>query len=151
MAIGGLGTPEIVVILVVVAFGLVLPICYLVTLGRTLSAVSEQYRRMSPGLVWLNLIPIFSLGWHFYTVLMVRDSLVAEFNARGIPDRNNGGFVLGIATSVLFVACIIPGIGYLLVLPSLICWIIYWLKLSAYRSMLGNLKDKVGVTLPSHH
>lgn len=136
MAIGGLGTPEIVVILVVIAVGLVLPIFYLVTISRALASVSEQHRRMSPGLVWLNLIPVFSLGWHFYTVVKVRDSLVAEFRAKGITDRNNGGFALGIATSVLYVVCVIPSISYFAILPALICWIIYWLKLSTYRSML---------------
>jgi hypothetical protein len=98
MEIGGLGTPEIIVILVtlvLVGLGLVLTIFYLLTISRTLAAVSEQHRRMNPGLVWLNLIPVFSLGWHFYTVLKVRDSLVAEFRAKGIADRNNGGFALG--------------------------------------------------------
>ena len=140
MAVGGLGTPEIVVIVVVLLFGLVLPICYLVTMSRILATVSEQHRRMSPGLVWLNLIPVFALGWHFYTVVKVRDSLVAEFSAKGIPDRNNGGLTWGLATSILYVACVIPGIGYLALLPGLICWSIYWRKLSAYRSMLMNLK-----------
>ena len=120
----------------VVGFGLVLPVLYLLTVSRTLAAVSEQHRRMNPGLVWLNLIPVFSLGWHFYTVVMVRDSLVAEIRSRGVNDANNGGFALGIATSVLYVACAIPGIGLVAVLPALICWIIYWLKLSTYRSML---------------
>jgi hypothetical protein len=107
MAIGGLGTPEIAVILVVVGVGYVLPIFYLVTISRTLAAVSEQHRWVSPGLVWLNLIPVFSLGWHFYTVVKVRDSLVPELRAKGIPDRNNGGLTLGIATSVFYVVCII--------------------------------------------
>ncbi len=105
MAIGGLGTPEIAVILivlVVLGVGLVLQISYLLKLSWTLAGVSEQHRRLSPGLVWLNLIPVFSLGWHFYTVIKIRDSLVAEFEARGIADRNNGGFALGIATSVFY-------------------------------------------------
>jgi cytochrome c biogenesis protein CcdA len=139
MAIGGLGTPEIAVILVVVGVGLVLPICYLTTMARTLAAVSERHRRMNPGLVWLNLIPVFSLGWHFYTVIKISESLVAEFRAKGIPDRNNGGLGLGLATSILYLACAIPGIGYLAALPTLICWILYWLKLSTYRSVLRDL------------
>jgi hypothetical protein len=90
MAIGGLGTPEIIVIVVVVGGGLVLSICYLVTIGRTLAAVSEQHRRMNPRLVWLNLIPVFSLPWHFYTVFKVSESLIAEFSARGVPDEIMG-------------------------------------------------------------
>jgi len=137
MAIGGLGTPELIVILVVLGFGLVVPIFYLLTISRTLAAVSEQHRRMSPGLVWLNLIPAFSLGWHFYTVVKVRDSVVAELRAKGIADGSNGGFTLGMATSLLYVACVIPGIDLWAVLPALICWIIYWLKISRYRSMLS--------------
>jgi hypothetical protein len=51
MEIGGLGTPEIIVILVtlvLVGLGLVLTIFYLLTISRTLAAVSEQHRRMNP-------------------------------------------------------------------------------------------------------
>lgn len=138
MAIGGLGTTELIVILVVLGFGLVVPMLYLLTISRTLTAVSEQHRRMSPGLVWLNLIPVFSLAWHFYTVVKVRDSLVAELRAKGIADGSNAGFTLGMATSILYVACVIPGIDLWAVLPALICWIIYWRKLSTYRSILKS-------------
>ncbi len=148
---GGIGIPELLIILVIVIICYLPLILYLLTLSKTLEAVSPRNRTMSPGLVWLNLIPIFVLGWHFYTVVQMRNSLGAEYAERGIPDPGRGGYGIGMAASILYVCSIIPYLGVLALLGGLVCWIIYWVKMAGYKKALllqGQL-SAAGVGTPS--
>jgi hypothetical protein len=61
----GVGVPEMLIIMLLAAAFCLPMIFYLRTLGQVLRAVAARNRTMAPGLVWLNLIPVFSLGWHF--------------------------------------------------------------------------------------
>ncbi|HEX20135.1 MAG TPA: hypothetical protein ENG78_04880 [Acidiferrobacteraceae bacterium] len=47
----------------------VVNVFYLLALSKALKRVDASRRGMSPGMVWLNLIPLFNLGWHIYTVV----------------------------------------------------------------------------------
>lgn len=138
----GLGMPELIIILCLGVTYVPL-IFYLLTLSKTLSVVSEKNRTMSPGLVWLNLIPVFVLGWHLYTVVMIRNSLRAEFQERNIADPGKGGFGVGMATSVLFVSSVIPYVGMVTGIAGLVFWIIYWVKIAGYKKRL-LIQDQTG-------
>jgi len=128
--------PGLFVVLIVAAIFYLPLILYLLTLSKALQAVSEKNRAMSPGLVWLNLIPIFELGWHFYTVIMIRNSLGAELAERGVEDPGRGGYAMGMAASILAVCGILPYVGVLASIGALICWIIYWVKIAGYKNRL---------------
>jgi hypothetical protein len=113
---------------------------FLMNLQALLSNVSPENRRMSPGKVWLNFIPLFQLGWFIYTVVKVRDSLAAEFKTRGWFIDGDLGYNVGLTGGVLWVASFvigwIPFIGWVLPLAGTICWIIYWLKISDLKNRL---------------
>lgn len=111
-------------------------IFYLLTLQKTLKLVGEEHQAMSPGLVWLNLIPIFVLGWHFYTVSKVSTSLGRWHSANEELDPDNGANTMGITACALMIASIIPFIGGFLGLAALIVWIIYWVKIAGYNKKL---------------
>lgn len=115
---------------------------FLMNLQALLSNLSPENRRMSPGKVWLNFIPLFQLGWFIYTVVKVRDSLSAEFKTRGWFIDGDLGYNVGLTAGVLWVASFvigwIPFIGWVLPLAGTICWIIYWLKISDLRNRLDN-------------
>src|SRR5688500_569860 len=70
----------------------VLGVSFLAALGRVLRRVEPENRRMEPGQVWLNLIPIFNLVWATVTVERVAESLRNEFRERGMdgPDERYG-------------------------------------------------------------
>jgi hypothetical protein len=113
---------------------------FLLNLQNLLNQVSPANRKMKPGLVWLNFIPLFVLGWFIYTVIKVRDSVVAEYQTRGwIPDGDLG-YNVGLTAGVLLIAGFfiswIPFIGWVLPLAFLVCWIIYWLKTSDLKQRL---------------
>lgn len=60
--------------------GFLIPaIFFLITQQNTLKAVRPENRLMHPGLVWLQLVPIFNYVWIFIVVRRIADSLAKEF------------------------------------------------------------------------
>ena len=125
--LAGLGVLSIVMILMAIL--LVPKIFYLLTLQKALNRCSPECRAMNPGLVWLMLIPLFALVWHFFVVLNVAKSLGSEFQKRGIAEDPNPGQTLGLVTCITGLIC---GPAYLF------CWIIYWVKIAGYSSKLAT-------------
>ena len=113
---------------------------FLLNLQNLLERVSPANRRMAPGLVWLNFIPLFHLGWFIYTVIKVRDSVSAESQSRGWMLDGDLGYNVGLTAGILWIAAFfigwIPFIGWVLPLAGVICWIIYWLKTSDLKHRL---------------
>jgi hypothetical protein len=127
-------------VLLVLGICLIPAIFFLLNLQNLLSRVSPANQGMSPGLVWLNLIPVFNLGWIIYTVIKVKDSVSAEFRSRGWPLDGDLGYNVGLAAGILWIASVfvgwIPFIGWLLPIGALVCWIIYWLKTADLKQRL---------------
>ena len=111
---------------------------YLKNLSDTLKCVSPVNRRMAPGLVWLNLIPILSYVWGFITVVKMSESLTNEFYRRQLHPIHYGDFgqKIGIAAYALAILSFVPFIGGLCALAALICWIVYWVKIAKYKNIL---------------
>ncbi|MDE2091792.1 MAG: hypothetical protein KGJ08_07835 [Gammaproteobacteria bacterium] len=116
---------------------LVVFILYLITLMNTLSAVSQQNRRLTPGLVFLLLIPLFNLVWNFIVVSKIRDSLQAEFSERNLSGQGFG-YGVGLAMCILYIVAIIPIINLLAAPAALVCWIIYWVQIAGYKGQLSK-------------
>jgi heme/copper-type cytochrome/quinol oxidase subunit 2 len=74
-----LGSSEILIIFFIV-FGVVLipGIFFLLTQQNTLKEIHPQNRTMSPGEVWLQLIPLFNIVWSFIVVSRIAESLKRE-------------------------------------------------------------------------
>lgn len=68
---------------------------FLRTLARTLERCSPDLRTMTPGSVWLNLIPPVAVVWLFVTVIRVGDSLKLEFLDRRLDDEQEEGCTFG--------------------------------------------------------
>lgn len=124
----------VLIFIVIVAVGLVAAIFFLLTLQNCLKKIKMENREMSPGLVWLNLIPIFSLGWTFYIVAKLSNSIKKELGSAA----EDGGWGLGLAYAILQVTTLIPGIGAFLSIPLIIVWIIYWVKISKYSKQIES-------------
>ncbi len=123
--------------------GLAIMVLFLLSLHKCLKEVSEANREMQPGLVWLNLIPLFNLVWIFITVIKLADSVIAEGQARGI-NVEDGGKTIGLVYAICIIVSIIPFIGFIAALVALITFIIYWVKVAGYRKMLASAKPAVG-------
>ncbi len=116
---------------------LLVMIFFLLSLSKSLAECRPHNRTMEPGMVWLNLIPIFFIVWMFITAIRVSESLKNEFADRGRHYRGEDyGQTLGVTTCGLYMAGLIPYCGILFMLAWLVCWIIYWVKIAGYRKEL---------------
>ena len=140
-----LGGVFIVIILIAIAIALIPMIFFLITQQNTLKAVSPELRKMSPGNVWLQLIPLFGMVWQFMVVSAIADSLKAEYAKRNIPvQEDRPSYGIGLTYCILFVCGIIPFLGGLASLGGLVCWIIYWVKIAEYKNKLAAMVPPAG-------
>lgn len=112
---------------------------YMLSLSKALRLAGEENRQMEPGLVWLNLIPVFNLGWIIYTVLKVSEAITNKHAANGTPDPSQGAKTIGLLYTIFVIVSIIPFIGVLFGLASLVLWIIYWVKISGYNKAMEQM------------
>ncbi|GMQ92054.1 MAG: hypothetical protein BMS9Abin11_1371 [Gammaproteobacteria bacterium] len=115
----------------------VVNVFYLLTLNKALKRVDTSRRGMSPGMVWLNLIPLFNLGWHIYTVVQMSDALAKEFDARQIGYEGKPGYVIGLVASILMATSIIPYLGGLLFIGGVVCGIVYWVQIADFSKKIA--------------
>ncbi|MFN6038664.1 MAG: hypothetical protein ACK452_09360 [Bacteroidota bacterium] len=81
--------------------------------------------------------------WHFLMIGYIADSLAAEFKERNLPLRDERpGFAIGITFLILQLCGIIPILGVLASLGGLVCWIIYWVKISEYKNQLERMQTR---------
>lgn len=134
---GSLGATEILqIVLSILGIALLIGILYIATLQKALNRCSIDSRTISPGSVWLLLIPFFNIVWQFVLVSKISESLHNEFTKRNINADPQPGKSIGLAYCILSVGSIIPVLGGLTSLASFICWIIYWYKISGYSEKL---------------
>ncbi len=122
---------------VVVVASIVAAVLFLLSLQRALRLCAPQNRLMEPGSVWLCFIPLFNFVWIFFVVSRVADSLRREFEFRQTPQDDYGRGV-GLAYCVLAVTSIIPIVGILTGLAGMVCWIIFWARISSLARMLEH-------------
>jgi hypothetical protein len=149
----GLGAPEWGILCTGVLIGLVITVCFLMTLNNALLRVSPQNRLMEPGMVWLLLIPCFNLIWNFFVFTRVPDSLRNEFRERHADDGSNYAKSAGVTLAVLDIvlplinggqvamgaARIATCVSGILGIVSLFVFIVFWIRIGSYSSRLAAL------------
>ena len=137
------GVMEVMIIflfLMLISLILIPYILFLVHLYKLLSKCKQENRDMEPGLVWLNLIPVFNYGWIFYSLIKIRDALKKEYSARNLAtDDREFSFSIGLAYCITQACSIIPFLGLFSALASLVLWIIYWVKTNNYSKQLDAI------------
>ena len=134
-------------ILLLIAF-LIPTIIFFLTQQRTLQLIRPVNRRMSPGQVWLQLIPVFGLVWQFFVIRRISDSIRNELNTptddsifaeTSIPVGHRPTFNSGISYAALFCISIVsflPLLKGIAGLAGIGVWINYWFQLSRYKKQL---------------
>ena len=120
---------------------LALQVFFLLTLFKCMKKVSLENRAMEPGLVWLNLVPMLNLGWIFYTVIKIKESLKKEFATRNIAGDGDFGYTIGLTYAILGCCSAIPYIGVFPGIASLVFWIMYWVRISGFSKQLDVEAD----------
>lgn len=118
---------------------LALAIVYIAFLGGVLWKCSPSSRTMQPRMVWLLLIPLFSLYWSFVVIFALSDSLANEFRLRNIPTSEpKPGKTIGTAMAVCGACSIIPFVNILTMPAHLVLWVIYWVKIANLSRRLDS-------------
>jgi hypothetical protein len=126
-----IGLPELLVVLVV-GLLFVPAIFFLISLQRALERCAPESRAMSPGAVWLSLIPLFNFVWQFVVVINVAESLRNEFVRRNMPMPEAApGKMVGLAMCIFTIASLVPPIGVVTSVAGVVCWV------GEYSRMLG--------------
>ena len=135
---GGIGI-YLAFYLVFVGFFLIPLVFYLISMQKAFSRVAAERREMTPGLVWLMLIPLFGVVWHFFIVNKMCNSLKKEFAARGVVSQDNYSWPLGLTMCILSCCAWIPYLGSVVGLATpLVLWIIWWIKVAGYSAKLAQ-------------
>ena len=95
----GLGTVSCWGVLLLLSF--ILTLMYVAAEGRALTACGPRQRTLEPGLVWLNVVPVFHLFWKFWTAAQIAASLGREFDSRGLRTNFNFGRAAGALVPVV--------------------------------------------------
>jgi hypothetical protein len=94
--------------------------------------------------VWLLLIPLFGTVWHFFIVSRLADSIKAEAISKNILiGEPRPAYNIGIAMCILNCLYVIPAINTYAAVASLICWIIYWVKIIGFKNVLLKARTKL--------
>ncbi len=129
----------------------VLPVLllFLSTMARVVGRVRPENRRIEPGQVWLNLLPVFNLVWLPITVDRIAASIRAECEERGLdepgePYTRTSGLTWLTLSVLCFPAVILVERGLpcivMLVPICLIFWATYWVQLAGYARRLKAAK-----------
>lgn len=87
-------------------------IFFLLTLQKTLNAISPENRKMEPSNVWLMLIPLFNIVWQFIVVDKVSQSIGDECMKLHIPVTDaKPTYSIGLAWNICNILSFIPIIG----------------------------------------
>jgi len=131
------GLPELLLIALIVALVSLPLLLYLKTLYKALSRCSIEARAMSPGLVWLMLIPLFNVIWHFFVVTKLATTLRNEFGKRGMMTEPAPGQSVGLAMCILLLVGWVPVVGIRARIGATVCWIVYWNKIASLSRKLA--------------
>ena len=122
-------------------------IFFLIAQQNTLKSIKPHNRKMQPGEVWLQLIPVFNLIWQFIVVGRISDSIRNEINDRnlnsflGIADpvfandhTRRPTYDIGLTYCILSLCGCIPLLGGIASLAGIVCWIVYWTQIVSYKN-----------------
>lgn len=136
---------------------LVLFVFFLLNLQRTLEAVSFHNRQIAPGLVWLNLIPVFNLVWPFILNVKISRSIRRELEERqGPSDYDNYAFISGLVYPVFIVIGATmewvwnpfpynSGSSKIIGLLTLIAIVFYWYQTAAYKRQIREMGENLNI------
>ncbi len=127
------GSEWILISLVFIPIFFLTAIFFLLTLQKTLQAVSPENRRMPPSNVWLMFIPLFNIVWQFIMVDKISQSLAAECAKLSIPTKDTKPtYNIGLAWNICNTLSFIPFVG----LAALVTFILYWVKVSEFKTLM---------------
>ena len=131
-ALGMLIAGGAVLLLIIGLIALVVAIFYLLNLQNLMKSIKEENREVSPGNVWLMLIPVFSLIYAFILYPKISASVKKELESRGM--EGDGSKNLALALAITGALGVVPVVNTIAGLANLVIFIIWWSKTAGYKN-----------------
>ena len=112
-------------------------ICYL--LQQCYKRIPPQFRKQQPGMVWLLVIPCFSIVWNFFVFPPLSKSFKAYFNSINRTDVGDCHEGIGLAYSICVAVSIIPFLGCLTGIASLVLLIIFLINTNDLKNQIPEV------------
>ena len=132
-----LGGGCLIFFLVTFAIGIVIGIFYILTMQKALTLAGPRHQKMQPAMVWLMLIPLFNLVWHFFVVKNVSDSIKGWAEEHG-AQVDDAGYTIGLVGCIANCCAVVPLINVLAGPAALVCIIIWWVKVAGFNRLMGG-------------
>jgi len=127
---GGIGTVVFLGVLIVNIF-------YSWSLFSAMKKVPEEKRVVPAWLSWFLLIPVVGIVFNWILEpFAIPNSFAAacDKNDPVVKGKISALFGLGLAHVIMMTLCIIPFLFFILGIPILIVWIIYWVKIVNFKN-----------------
>lgn len=131
-----LGGGCLIFVLIAAVIGIAIVIFYILSMQKALDLAGERHRKMNPAMVWLMLIPLFNLVWHFFVVKHVSDSIKSWAAEKGAK-VDDAGYTIGLIACIANCCGIIPGLNLLAGPVGLVCFIIWWVKVAGFNKLMA--------------
>ncbi len=131
-----LGGSCLIVALLIAVVGIAIAILYILTMQKALNLAGPRHRKLEPGLVWLMLIPLFNLVWHFFVVKHVSDAVKSWAAERG-TEVGDAGYTVGLVACIANCCGIIPVLNMIAGPVGLVCIIIWWVKVAGFNKQMA--------------
>lgn len=112
-------------------------ICYL--LQQCYKRIPPQFRKQQPGMVWLLVIPCFSIIWNFFVFPPLSKSFKAYFDSINRTDVGDCQEGIGLAYSICVAVSIIPFLGCLTGIASLVLLIIFLINTNDLKNQIPEV------------
>ncbi len=131
-------------------FVLAINVAVCLFLSSCFKRVPEEHRKLKPGLVWLLMIPCFSIVWNFFVYPALAASYTAAFESQGDNPHGDCGRTLSLVYCILvavsFVLIWLPCVGPMSCILSpaaLIIWILILVKAGSLKSQISDTQAGV--------
>lgn len=131
-----LGGGCLIFVLIGLAIAIAIAVFYILTMQKALNLAGERHQKMQPGMVWLMLIPLFNLVWHFFVVKNVSES-IKSWAAENGASVDDAGYTIGLVACIANVCSIIPLINILAGPAGFVCFIIWWVKVAGFNKLMA--------------
>lgn len=131
-----LGGGCLIFALLLATISIVVLIFYILSMQKALDLAGAQHRKMDPPMVWLMLIPLFNLVWHFFVVKAVAESIQGWAGDSGIQ-VGDAGYTIGLVACIAYCCAIVPILNILAWPVSLVCFIIWWVKVAGFNKAMA--------------
>ena len=124
----GFGLPELILIAAILGALLVFAAIPAVLAYLVLSRIPPPFRKQEPGMVFLLLIPFFSVIWNFFVYPRIAESLKGYYDAQGPHPHGDCGGSFALWLCICGVGAFVPLVNIAAGVGGLVLMILFFVK-----------------------